>query len=323
MNAPPDEFDWIDRLRPLTRGDPRAVGLLDDAAVIPGRAGFDLVVSKDAMVEGVHFLSGESPEVVARRLLRTNLSDLAAKAADPFGYFLMTAWPADRAWNDREAFIRGLRADGETFGLALLGGDTVRIDGPLTVSATVMGWCPRERTVLRSGARAGDRAIVCGVVGDGWLGLRAAKGEVDDPGGRLAAHFRLPEPLLRLRGALLDHARAAADVSDGLVADAGHIAAASGVGLTLDLDRMPLSANGALWLSRQSDKATARISMATGGDDYALICAVDAAGADTFRRRCLEEDVLAVDVGAFETEAGLRLFADGRPVAPTRHGWTH
>jgi thiamine-monophosphate kinase len=96
MTTPPDEFAWIDSLRPLARGDPRALGLMDDAAVLPARPGFDLVVSVDAMIEGVHFLADEKPQTVARRLLRTSLSDLAAKAASPFAYFLTTAWPANR-----------------------------------------------------------------------------------------------------------------------------------------------------------------------------------------------------------------------------------
>ena len=97
-----DEFDWIASLRPLTRGEPAALNLMDDAAVLPSRPGHDLVISKDAMVEGVHFLSGEDPDIIARRLLRTNLSDLAAKAAEPFGYFLMTSFAerCDAAWSD-------------------------------------------------------------------------------------------------------------------------------------------------------------------------------------------------------------------------------
>src|SRR5271165_5818881 len=163
MTDSPDEFAWIARLAPLTRDDPRALGLRDDAAVIPARPGFDLVISEDAMVEGVHFPVGERPDLVARRLLRTSLSDLAAKAAEPFGYFLMTAWPGDRSWSDRDAFIRGLAQDGEAFGVALLGGDTVRTPGPFTLNATVLGWCPTGQAVLRSGARAGDVAVVLGV----------------------------------------------------------------------------------------------------------------------------------------------------------------
>jgi thiamine-monophosphate kinase len=323
MTAPPDEFEWIDRLKPLTRGDPRALGLGDDAAVIPSRPGFDLVVSKDAMVEGVHFLLNESPDLVARRLLRTNLSDLAAKAAEPFGYLLMTAWPRERSWADREAFIRGLAADGETFGVALLGGDTVTTSGPLTLSATVLGWCPSGRTVLRSGARPGDVAVVCGAIGDGWLGLRAARGEIADPGGRLAAHYRTPRPLLGLRKVLLAGARAAADVSDGLLADAGHVARASGVGLSIDLDDMPLSISGHAWCAAQRDPASARLALAAGGDDYAIVCAVDPGDEAVFREGAVGSGVPVARIGVFEAPEGVRVRIGGRLVTPSAHGWRH
>jgi thiamin-phosphate kinase len=149
-----------------------------------------MVISTDAMVEGVHFLADENPTLIAKRLLRTSLSDLAAKAARPFGYFLTTAWPPSRNWAYRQGFARGLAEDGDEFGVSLLGGDTVSTEGPLTVSATVLGWSPSGQTILRSGAHDGDLAIVCGVIGDGWLGLKAARGEIADPGGRLAMHYR-------------------------------------------------------------------------------------------------------------------------------------
>src|SRR5580658_2015206 len=152
MSGPPDEFDWIAALRPLALGQHAALGLMDDAAVLPARPGFDLVISEDAMVEGVHFLEGEQADIVARRLLRTALSDLAAKAAEPFGYTLTVAWPPARTWDDRLAFIRGLQEDGWLYDVSLLGGDTVSTTGPLVVSATVFGWSPAERVVPRSGA---------------------------------------------------------------------------------------------------------------------------------------------------------------------------
>jgi thiamine-monophosphate kinase len=323
MTDSPDEFAWIARLAPLTRGDPRALGLVDDAAVIPGRPGFDLVVSKDAMVEGVHFLLHERPDLVARRLLRTNLSDLAAKAAEPFGYFLMTAWPADRSWVDRDAFIRGLAEDGEAFGVALLGGDTVRAPGPLTLSATVLGWCPAGMTVLRSGARAGDAAVVLGTIGDGWLGLRAAQGEIADPGGRLAAHYRTPTPLLSLREGLRVFARAAADVSDGLVADVGHVARASGLAVSLDLADLPLSTDAAGWCAAQPDQAVARLALATGGDDYAIVCAADPADVAALARIAAEQRISWARVGAFEPGDGVRVTHAGREVRVAKPGWSH
>jgi thiamine-monophosphate kinase len=323
MTETPDEFAWIARLAPLTRGDPRALDLADDAAVIPARPGFDLVISKDAMVEGVHFLAHERSDLVARRLLRTSLSDLAAKAAEPFGYFLMTAWPDDRPWPDRDAFIRGLAEDGDAFDVLLLGGDTVRASGPLTLSATVLGWAPAGKAVLRSGARAGDAAVVLGTIGDGWLGLRAARGEVADPGGRLAAHYRTPTPLLALREGLRDFARAAADVSDGLVADAGHVARASGLRVTLDLVDLPLSANAAAWCAGEADQARARLTLATGGDDYAIICAVDPGDVPSLTAVAAEHDVACARVGTFERGEGVRVTLAGRDIPIQRGGWSH
>ena len=327
MSGLTDEFAWIDRLRPLTRNDSRALDLRDDAAVLPSRPGFDLVVTKDAMVEGVHVLAGEAADIVARRLLRTNLSDLAAKAAEPFGYFLMTAWPPDRGDDDREAFARGLDQDGARFGLALLGGDTISTPGPLTVSLTMLGWVPEGRAVLRSGARAGDRLVVCGAIGDGWLGLQAARGEwlehAAEHAAVLANHYRLPTPLLVLRQSLRDHAHAAADVSDGLLADAVHIATASGLGLVLELDQTPLSPGGAAWLSGRGDRATALLSLASGGDDYALVCAIDPAHQDAFIRDNMALGVPVAVVGRFVETPGLQASIDGTPVAADRLGWRH
>jgi thiamine-monophosphate kinase len=323
MSAQTDEFAWIARLRPLTRNDPRALGLLDDASVLPARPGFDLVITKDAMVEGVHVLPGEAPDVVARRLLRTNLSDLAAKAAEPFGYFLMTAWPPDYDAPRREAFAQGLAEDGERYGLSLLGGDTVATKGPLTVSATMLGWVPQGRAVLRSGARAGDLLIICGAIGDGWLGLKAAQGEPLAYAGDLANHYRLPRPLLCLRDALRADVRACADVSDGLIADAFHISEASGVGLQIALEDIPLSAGGSDWLERQAHRVSALTGLSTGGDDYALACAVAPAAAQTFMKSVRDLGVPTAAVGRFMAKSGLCVTVNGAAISPGTTGWRH
>jgi thiamine-monophosphate kinase len=268
-----DEFGEIARLfRPLTRGDPRALGLLDDAAVIPSRKGFDLVVTKDAIVEGVHFPSGEAPDLVARKLARVNLSDLAAKAAEPFGAFLAVSWPRGYGERDRERFAMGLAADLEAFGVNLLGGDTVTTPGPMTASLTALGWVPEGRMLKRSGARPGDRLMVSGTIGDGALGLAAVRGEIRDPDGSLAFRYRLPEPRLDLRAALRRAATAAADVSDGLIADARHIAEASGVRVVIDLARLPLSRAAATWLECEPDIRAALVRLGSGGDDYEVVC---------------------------------------------------
>ena len=310
---PGGEFDWIAQLlRPLTRGAPEALDLLDDAAVIPSRTGFDLVVTKDALVAGVHFLHDDPLDLVARKLLRVNLSDLAAKGADPYGYFLTTAWPTGTTWADRELFARGLAEDGETFSLSLLGGDTVSTPGPLTLTATLLGWVQQGAAILRRGARPGDRLAVSGTIGDGWLGLKAARAEIDSP--VLAHRYRLPVPRTDLIATLRTHARAAVDVSDGLLADAGHIAKASGLAVTIALDAVPVSIEAQAWLTEQPDRAAARLAIATGGDDYQILCAIAPEGP--------VPNGLTV-VGAFEAGEGVTATFKGAPVAIDRLGWTH
>jgi thiamine-monophosphate kinase len=310
----PDEFGQIAALfRPLTRGAPEALDLLDDAAVIPSRPGFDLVVTKDALVEGVHFLSSDPPDLIARKLLRVNLSDLAAKGATPYGYFLATAWTKAFGWPQRQAFAAGLRADGATYGLALLGGDTVSTPGPLTFSVTMLGWVPAGRMVRRGGARVGDRVLVSGTIGDGGLAWRAARGEIADPDGAHLERYRLPVPRLELRDRLLAHAHAAADVSDGLIADAGHIAQASGLGLALELEKLPLSPRGRAWLEAQPDRAQALLALASLGDDYEIVCTAAA------------EDAAALGMTVIGeiTPAGIEVSASGKPLAPGPGGWRH
>lgn len=318
MSGPPeplDEFGQIARLyRPLTRGAPEAFDLLDDAAAIPLRPGCDLIVTKDAMVEGVHFLGGEPHGLVAQRLLRANLSDLAAKGAEPYGYFLAVAWPPASGWPERQAFAEGLKADGEAFGVVLLGGDTVSTPGPLTLSLTLLGWTPAGRMVRRGGAKAGDLLMVSGPIGDGWLGLRAAHGAVDDPEGYLAGRFRLPTPRLDLREGLRAHASAAADVSDGLIADAGHIGTASGLRVRLDLDRMPLSPAARAWLDAQPDRTDALRKLASGGDDYEVVCTAPPEAA-----RALGLPI----IGEVLDGQGIEVLAGGQTVDPGQGGWTH
>lgn len=304
-----DEFGDIARLfRPLTFGAAGALDLKDDAAVLTWRPGFDLVVTKDAIVERVHFPEGEDPALIARKLLRVNLSDLAAKAADPFACFLAVAWPKAFDAASRAAFAAGLGEDLERFGVALMGGDTVSTSGPLIASLTAMGWAPEGGMVRRGGARVGDILMVSGTIGDGWLGLAARRGEIDDAD--LVRRYQLPTPRLDLTPALRAAAHAAADVSDGLVADAGHIAEASGLGLTLDLARMPLSASAQRWLGAQYDRAHALLALASGGDDYEIVCTAPA----------LIPGFTAIG----EITAGdRRILIDGLPVDAGAGGWRH
>lgn len=310
-----DEFGEIARLfRPLTHGAAGAFDLLDDAAVLPQRAKHEIVVTKDALVEGVHFPAGEAPDLVARKLLRVNLSDLAAKAAEPFGCLLAVAWPHSFQPKDRERFAMGFSADLEAFGLDLMGGDTVSTPGPFTVSLTAFGWVPEGRMVRRAGAQPGDRILVSGTIGDGTLGLAAVRGEIDDLEGHLASRYRLPFPRLDLRDALRKFATAAADVSDGLVADARHIAAASGVQLILDLEQIPVSGAAASWLEAQPDLAAALITLATGGDDYEVLCTAPAKG---------PKPAGFTVVGEVAAGDGVETRVAGRIVDPGYGGWRH
>jgi thiamine-monophosphate kinase len=308
-----DEFGEIARLfRPLTGGAAGAFDLLDDAAAIPQRPGFDLVITKDAVVEGVHFPERERPDLVARKLLRVNLSDLAAKAAEPFGCFLAVAWPSAFAATDREAFAQGLGEDLRTYGVALLGGDTVSTPGPFTASLTALGWVAEGRMVRRKGAKPGDVLAVSGAIGDGALGLMAVRGAVPDPDGYLAQRYRLPTPRLDLRGALLGHASAAADVSDGLVADAGHIGEVSGVALELDLGLLPLSVAARAWVDTQPDRARALAYLATGGDDYEVVATFAGRQPDGFTA-----------VGRVCEGSGVAVTSGGQPVKVEHPGWRH
>ncbi len=308
-----DEFSEIERLfRPLTGGAAGAFDLMDDAAVVPQRPGFDLVVTKDAIVGGVHFPAGEAPDLIARKLVRVNLSDLAAKAAEPFGCFLGVAWPKGFGAAEREAFARGLGEDLKGFGVNLLGGDTVSTPGPFTASLTALGWVPEGRMVRRAGARVGDTVAVSGTIGDGALGLAAVQGEIADPDGWLAGRYRLPTPRLDLRETLRASATAAADVSDGLLADAGHIGEASGVGIRLDLYRLPVSRAAGFWVDSQLDRDAALLRLATGGDDYEVVCTVSGAAPDGFTA-----------IGEVATGSGVEVFAGATKLHVAHKGWRH
>ncbi len=259
----PGEFELIAELfAPLSKGAPGAFDLTDDAAVLAPPPGHELVLKTDAIVEGVHFFRTDPPGAIAQKALRVNLSDLAAKGAEPAGYLmalLLPDWP-DKAW--LHAFADGLAADQATFGLSLMGGDTSATPGPLAVSISAFGFVPAGAMIRRAGAQPGDLVFVSGTIGDAGGGLAVLKGNRSVP--ELVARYRLPEPRLALGPALRGIASASLDVSDGLMADLGHIAEVSKVRIEVDAARIPLSkALRSLWGDGADVAASARRRRAT------------------------------------------------------------
>lgn len=319
------EFGRIaDILAPLATS-PGALGLGDDAALLAVPPGMQLVTTVDAMVEGVHFLPDDPPDLVARKLLRVNLSDLAAMAAEPDAYLLTLALPrrCDDAWVRH--FAEGLAADQATFGIRLLGGDSVSTPGPITLTVTAFGLVAEGRALRRNGARPGDQVFVSGTIGDGALGLLAATGQLSelDPDHRafLADRYRLPRPRSRLGPALAGLAHALMDVSDGLVADLGHIARQSGVAAVIEAVRVPLSEAAAAALAEAPDRM---LSVLTGGDDYELLFTAPPEAAAALDRLGRDQGVPIAAIGRIEAGAGVRVLdGAGGGIDIPRPGWSH
>jgi thiamine-monophosphate kinase len=308
--------------------DPGAFGLGDDAAVLKAE-GEDVVVTTDAIVSGVHFLSDDPPDSIARKALRVNLSDLAAKGAIPAGFVLtMALRDADPAW--LEPFARGLGEDAVHYGCPLLGGDTVSTPGPLMVSITAFGRVPTGKMVHRSGAKPGDRIVVTGTIGDAALGLDllnggpVAQAVADDAAGSrmLAARYRVPQPRSGLAVAVREHAHAAMDVSDGLAGDLTKLCQASAVSALIDLPNLPLSAPAASLLAKGVVGIEALLA---GGDDYEVLCAIPEHGLDAFAAKAKRAGVAVTSIGTVIAGASAPRFVDaqGRAVTLRRLSYSH
>jgi thiamine-monophosphate kinase len=301
---PPGEFDLIARyFAPLAESFPGALGLKDDAALIDVPKGRRVVATMDAMVAGVHFLPDDPPDLIARKLMRVNLSDLAAKGAEPYACLMAISLPhgTHEAW--LQAFARGLAADAAEFAMPLIGGDTTATPGPLTLSLTALGLVGDSEgrepgPVLRSGAKLGDRIFVSGTIGDGFLGLQAVRGEhgalAEGPRQYLIGRYRLPSPRVALGRRLASLAHGAADVSDGLIADLGHICKASGVGAEIQAARMPLSDAAQMLVARSPELLA---SLLSGGDDYEVVFTADPADSDRISAIAQEVGVPVTDIG--------------------------
>ena len=314
------EFALIDELlKPLAQGFPGALGLTDDAALVDVPAGQSLVIAKDAIVAGVHFLVDDPAEAVAQKLLRGNLSDLAAMGAVPLAYLTVIAKPGDLddAW--LAGFASGLGQGQQHFGLSLIGGDIVSTPGPLMLSCTILGLVEQGRALRRRAAQPGDVIWVSGTLGDAALGLRVLKGlaATEDEAFYLVERYRRPEPRLALGQRLLGLARSAIDVSDGLLADLGHILEESKVGGRIEAEGLPISAV-AQGLPGWLEAALG------GGDDYELLFTAPETATPAIEALAGELGLRLSAIGRIVDGGGLEVVdATGAPLSVEGHGWRH
>lgn len=322
------EFSIIDELfAPLTEGCDGALGLGDDVALVAnGRS----VVTKDMMIAGVHFRKDDPLDLVAHKLMRVNISDLIAKGVKPEGYFLGCAWPQKTDRADIVKFVTGLQRDQTHFKCRLYGGDTTRhrlASAPLVVSATFFGEPPANGIVTRAGAKPGDDVHVTGTIGDPGLGLLALSGKLkctSEDKSYLSSRYHIPEPRMTFGTALNNFATASMDVSDGLIADAGHLAHQSGVQIILDGERMPLSSPARDWLAGQGGKNDGLIKLASFGDDYEILFT-----APVSMRRAVEMAAIAsrtqiTRIGSVKRGVGVIFTGeDGKPLQIENTGFDH
>ena len=312
--------------RPLAT-DPGAFGLDDDAAALRPE-GSDIVVTTDAIVEGVHFLPDDPPDTVARKALRVNLSDLAAKGATPAGFVLTLALRSpDEAW--LEPFAAALGEDATQFSCPLLGGDTVSTPGPLMISVTAFGRVPPGRMVHRSGARAGERVMVTGTIGDAALGLailRGGKVHAASSGKAtreaLIGRYRVPQPRTAMAEIIRDHASAAMDVSDGLAGDLTKLCGVSGVSAVIDMASIPLSEAATDLVSRG---IVGLETLIAGGDDYEILCTLPEDRVMAFAQAARGAGIAVSSIGTVIAGSAVPKFIDGEgtEIALERRSYSH
>jgi thiamine-monophosphate kinase len=323
------EEKLIDRFfRPIAK-HPGALKLVDDAAFLTPPPGSDLVLTVDALVAGVHFFADDAADTVARKSLRVNLSDLAAKGAKPLGALLSLSMPENTGDAWLEAFTRGLGEDCDAYDCPLLGGDLTGTPGLLTISITAVGAVPAGRMVQRKGAQPGDALIVTGTIGDAVLGLKLRR-EPDSPAfaklnrtarGQLAERYLLPQPRVALARSLHELATAAIDISDGLAGDVGKLAAASGVAARIEAKRVPFSAPARTVLSEEPGLIEALLG---GGDDYEIAATVPENRLKSLQAAGMEVGIEVTAIGRIEEGAGVALAGlDGRPLVLKQASFSH
>ncbi len=312
--------------RPLAT-DPGAFRLDDDAAALRPD-GSDIVVTTDAIVEGVHFLPDDPPDSIARKALRVNLSDLAAKGATPAGFVLTLALrQAEEAW--LSPFAAALGEDASEFTCPLLGGDTVSTPGPLMVSVTAFGRVPPGMMVHRSGAKAGDRVMVTGTIGDAALGLAILRGgkvhaALSDKSARetLIGRYRVPQPRVAMANIVRNHASASMDVSDGLAGDLAKLCGVSGVSAVVEMERVPLSGPARELVLRG---VVGREMLVAGGDDYEILCTVPQGRVEAFQLAAQASRVAVTEIGTIVQASSVPTFRDalGKEIALERLSYSH
>jgi thiamine-monophosphate kinase len=309
---------------------PGAFALIDDAAAIEPCPGCDLVLKADGIIAGVHFFPDDPPDTVGQKALRVNLSDLAAKGATPSGFLLTLAIPQDIGDDWLAPFVRGLGADAQAFGCPLLGGDTDRTTGPITISIAAFGMVPHGQMVRRSGAKPGDRIVVTGTIGDAALGLamRRAAGAAERWGlaehdcNHLRGRYLVPQPRSAIAEALRRNASAAMDVSDGLAGDLAKLCRASGVTADIEAMHVPLSRAA----RRALDKDPSLLeTILTGGDDYEVLACVPPEKFELLRREAAAADVAVTEIGTVAVGQGAATFldAEGRSLEFARPAFSH
>jgi thiamine-monophosphate kinase len=327
----PGEFELIARyFAPLARGFPGAFGLLDDAAVITPPPGHELVAKTDAIVGGVHFLHDDPPDLIARKALRVNLSDLAAKGAVPRAYMLDIMLPTTVTEEWIAAFARGLASDQNEYDVHLIGGDTDSTPGPVTIAIMVFGDVAAGRMIHRGGARVGDAVFVTGTIGDAALGLAVLRGTLADLDSKAAAflvdRFRLPRPRVRLSPQLIGIASAALDISDGLLADLGHLCEASELAAVIEAPRVPLSTAARAVVAAHAGHIT---TVLTGGDDYEVLFTAPPEAVSELAELSRTFDVPITTIGrmkapAIGKQSPITVLDESlEPLAFDRSGWTH